>query len=79
MISKLPALLERDNIDQKTLAKATGLSQTTVSKMARGHFSRIDNHTVTSLCVYFKLKTISDLIEIEIEEGDFNCPDAAGE
>lgn len=71
MISKLPKLMQkREGLDQKTLAAATGLSPTTVGKVYRGHFDRLDNHTVTVLCRYFGLKTISDLIEIEWQPED---------
>lgn len=71
VISKLPDLMKgREGLDQKTLAAQTGLSPTTVGKLYRGHFDRIDNHTVTTLCKYFGLKTVSDLIEIEWEKDD---------
>lgn len=66
MICKLAALMEVKGVDQKTVAAKTGLSPTTVGKLYRGHFNRIDNHTVTSLCEFFELTTISDLIEIQI-------------
>ena len=70
MICKLKALMDAQEVDQKTVAKKTGLSPTTVGKLYRGHFNRIDNHTVMSLCKFFQLKTISELIEIQWEEGD---------
>lgn len=57
-------------LDQKTLAAQTGLSPTTVGKIYRGQFNRIDNHTVTTLCLYFGLKSIADLIEIKWEKND---------
>jgi putative transcriptional regulator len=68
MISKLPELMNSKGVDQKTLAAETGLSPTTVGKIYRNRFDRIDNHTVTTLCVYFGLNTISDLIEIKYAE-----------
>lgn len=70
MISKLAKLMDEKGIDQKTLSAETGLSPTTVGKIYRAQFNRIDNHTVHSLCRYFGLKTISDLIEIEWEAND---------
>lgn len=70
MISKLPKLMASRGLDQKTLAAETGLSPTTVGKIYRNQFNRIDNHTVTTLCMYFGLKTISDLIEIQWERDD---------
>ena len=70
MISKLPKLMESKGIDQKTLAYQTGLSPTTVGKVYRGQFNQIDKHTFTTLCLYFGLKTISDLIDIQWEKDD---------
>lgn len=70
MISKLPGLLQAAQIDQKTLATQTGLSPTTIGKIFRGHFDRIDNHTIKVLAKYFELRSISQLIEIEWEDGD---------
>jgi DNA-binding Xre family transcriptional regulator len=70
VISKLPELMAARGLDQKTLAAKTGLSPTTVGRLYRGHFDRIDNHTVKTLCGYFGLKTISALIEIEWEDTD---------
>ena len=64
MKCKLASLMEREKINQTQLAVATGLSPTTVSKLARNHFDRIDNHTVTILCQYFGLSRIDDLIEL---------------
>ncbi len=59
--------MEIQGLDQKTLAAETGLSPTTVGKVYRGQFNRIDNHTVKTLCLYFGLKTISELIDIDHE------------
>ena len=70
MISKLAELMVSEGLDQKTLAAKTGLSPTTVGKIYRSQFNRIDNHTVTTLCLYFGLKSISDLIEIQWEKDD---------
>lgn len=71
MISKLPELMKQvKDLNQKTLAAQVGLSPTTVGKLYRGHFDRIDNHTVKALCKYFGLKSINELIEIEWEEDD---------
>ena len=70
MICKLPQLMEQEGIDQKTLAAKTGLSPTTVGRLYRGHFDRIDNNTVTTLCKYFDLRSISELIEIKWEKDD---------
>lgn len=62
--------MERKGLDQKTLAAQTGLSPTTVGKVYHGQFNRIDNHTVKTLCLYFGLKTISDLIDIQWDQDE---------
>jgi len=62
--------MDSKGLDQKVLAVETGLSPTTVGKIYRGQFSRVDNNTIMVLCLYFELKTISDLIEIEWEQDD---------
>jgi DNA-binding Xre family transcriptional regulator len=70
MKSKLPALMSNKGVDQKTVAAATGLSPTTVGKIYRSHFDRIDNHTVTQLCKYFDIKNLDQLLEIVWEDDD---------
>jgi DNA-binding Xre family transcriptional regulator len=69
--SRLPALMEKRGVDQKTVAAATGLSATTVGKLYRSHFDRIDNHTVMTLCKYFQIKKLDDLIELVWEAEDY--------
>jgi DNA-binding Xre family transcriptional regulator len=66
--SKLPELMEREGVDQKTLAAETGLSPTTVGKLYRGHFNRIDTHTVIALCQRFNLTKLDDLIELVLDD-----------
>jgi putative transcriptional regulator len=66
--TKLPQLMEERQINQKTLAAQTGLSPTTVGKMYRGHFDRIDNHTIIKLCKFFGLTKLDDLIELVLED-----------
>jgi putative transcriptional regulator len=68
--SKLPDLMKKKGVDQKTVAAATGLSPTTVGKLYRSHFDRIDNHTVTELCKYFGLRKLDDLLELVWEVED---------
>lgn len=68
--SKLPALMEKQGIDQKTLAARTGLSPTTVGKVYNNHFKAIDTHTVGMLMKHFKLKRLDDLFEVAWEEDD---------
>lgn len=68
--SKLPELMRERDLDQKTVALDTGLSPSTVGKIYRSHFDRIDNHTIKTLLLYFGLCKIDDLIEVILEEGD---------
>lgn len=68
--SRLPELMKAKEVDQKTVAAATGLSPTTVGKLYRSHFDRIDNHTIIQLCKYFELSKLDDLLELIWEEGD---------
>ena len=70
MICKLKNLLELHKISQLGLAKQTGLSPVTVGKLARGEFTRIDENTVITLCKFFNLKALTDLIDIQLDESD---------
>jgi DNA-binding Xre family transcriptional regulator len=62
--------MQARGLTQLVLADATGISPTTISKLSRGHFDRIDVKTTTTLCKHFGFKSISDLIEIEWEASD---------
>ena len=56
--------MEEKGVSQKTVAAATGLSPTTVSKFYRNQLDRFDRKTLTALCVYFGCKQLDDLIEL---------------
>lgn len=60
--------MEQRGISQAALALETGLAQGTVGKLCRGHFTAIHTNTLTTLCEYFGLKSISELIEIEDDD-----------
>lgn len=60
--------METQGLDQKSLAAKTGLSPTTVSRLYKNRFDRIDVGTVTTLCGFFGLQSINELIEIEQED-----------
>lgn len=65
IISKLPELMQAKGIrDQKTPTQQTGLSPTTVVKLYRSEFRRIDEKTILTLYNFFDSKSLSDLIEI---------------
>lgn len=62
--------MDAQNVTQLSVAEATGLSPATIGKLYRNQISRFDENTVKALCVYFGLKSISDLLEIEWEPAD---------
>jgi DNA-binding Xre family transcriptional regulator len=70
MICKLRQLMESQEITQTALAEKTGLSPGTIGRLYRSQITRIDQGTVETLCKYFRLKSISDLFEIEWEKSD---------
>jgi DNA-binding Xre family transcriptional regulator len=67
---KLKDLMEKRNISQLALADATGLAPGTIGKLYRNQVTRFDENTVKTLCTYFALQSISDLLEIEWEPSD---------
>lgn len=67
LISKLSELMKQKGVDQKTVAIATGLSPTTVSKLYRNQIDRFDRSTIEALCDYFQLTKVDDLIGLLIE------------
>lgn len=62
--SNLPALMSAKGVDQKTVAAATKLSPTTVSKFYRNQIDRFDRKTVEALCDYFGCTKLDDLIQL---------------
>ncbi len=69
VICKLKDLMEEQGLTQIEVAQATGLSPTTVGKLYRNQFERIDKATLMSLCQFFR-KGIEDIFEVVFEEGD---------
>ena len=63
--SKLANLMEKQGISQLALAEATKLSPGTIGRLHRNQVTRIDVATITALAQYFKLKSISELLELE--------------
>jgi len=68
--SRLPELMKSQGVDQKTLAKETGLNPGTIGKMYRGHFTRIDCRTIEILLKRFGLASLCELIEIDWSVND---------
>ena len=69
VICKLKHLMEEQGLNQTQVADATGLSPTTVGKLYRNQFERIDKDTLMALCKFFR-RGIGDLFEVIFEEGD---------
>jgi transcriptional regulator with XRE-family HTH domain len=67
---KLRDLMDKQNMSQLALSEATGLAPGTIGKLYRNQVTRFDENTVKTLCLYFGLKSISDLLEIEWEPND---------
>lgn len=56
--------MDAKGMNQQDLVRATGLHAATVSKLYRNRFDRIDIATATTICQYFNLKSISELVEL---------------
>lgn len=69
MICKLKRLMEDKDLNQLQVSEATGLSPTTVGKLYRNQFERIDKATLITLCKYFRVG-IEQLFEVVFEEED---------
>ena len=69
VICKLKQLMDEQGLSQTEVASATGLSPTTVGKLYRNQFERIDKDTLMALCKFFRTG-IGGLFEVIFEEGD---------
>lgn len=65
VICKLKDLMDDKGITQLALAEATGLAPSTIGRLYRNQVTRIDTSTVIALSEFFKLGSISELLEIE--------------
>jgi putative transcriptional regulator len=63
VICKLKELCEEQGLSQLAVAQATKISPTTIGKLYRNQFERIDNHTIEVLCQYFQIP-IEKLLEV---------------
>jgi len=70
LVCKLKDLMEEKNISQIRLSQETGLAPGTIGKLYRNQVNRIDENTLKQLCLYFGLKSVAQLIEIEWEPSD---------
>ncbi|ELR97397.1 putative transcriptional regulator [Gloeocapsa sp. PCC 73106] len=62
MYCRLAVLMaEKDpQLSQRQLAEDTKLGVTTINRLFRNDFSRVDTHTIETLCLYFRCE-IGDL------------------
>lgn len=68
LICKLRQLCEARGLTQMQLSKDTGLSPSTVGKLYRNTVTRIDENTILTLCKYFNLNGLEELLQIEKEK-----------
>ena len=61
------ALEERRDISLRTVAKETGLALGTVQRVNSGHIDKVYLSTLETLCRYFGVQSISELIEYVAE------------
>lgn len=59
---------EGKNISQREVAEVTGLSKTTVDRIARNETSRYDEHVLLAICNYFDC-SVGELLIIQEEVG----------
>ncbi len=62
IIIKLDDLLWQHKLTSKSLAKATGLGTSTISKLRNGKNQNISLKTLNELCKYFKC-SVNEIIE----------------
>lgn len=65
VVCKLKILMDEREITQLAVAESTGLAPSTIGRLYRNQITRIDCQTVTALCEFFNLSSISQLIEIQ--------------
>lgn len=70
LVCKLSKLMASKRVAIATVADQTGLNVNTISRLYHNYFDRVDGKTIESLCRYFNLKSIDDLLEIDTEAGD---------
>lgn len=66
VICKLKNLMDTQEINQLELASKTGLAPSTIGRLYRNQVTRIDTATLIALAKFFKLTTVSQLIDFEV-------------
>lgn len=67
MVCKLKDLMEKRGLTQKSVYEATGLPPTTIRNLYRNEWQRVDKDTVSALAVFFEIKNLTDLFDLEVE------------
>lgn len=67
VVSKLPQLLKDRNLSLTAVAARSGLSHQTIGKIYRNHFDRLDVATIESLCRCLGLRSINELLEVDLD------------
>jgi transcriptional regulator with XRE-family HTH domain len=57
--------MESKSLTQLALSEATGLAPSTIGRLYRNQLTRIDTSTIITLSTFFRLQSISELIEID--------------
>ncbi len=60
--------MDSKNISQLELAEKTGLAPSTVGRLYRNQVSRIDTSTLLAIGKFFELKSVSQIIEFELDD-----------
>jgi putative transcriptional regulator len=59
---------EKRDLVLKTIAEETGLSYGAIQRISSGNMERIYLSTLDTLCKYFNVSSVSDLIEYESQD-----------
>jgi DNA-binding Xre family transcriptional regulator len=71
LLRRQKAFSERRDLSLRKVAEESGLALGTIQRMNNGDISKVHVTTLNALCRYFKLKSVSDLIEYQ-EESDLS-------
>jgi putative transcriptional regulator len=65
VVCKLNSIIKTKGISQIKLAEETGIAKTSINRLCQNKFTRVDNNTLEVLGDYFKLASLSELLEYE--------------
>ncbi|MBD2409495.1 transcriptional regulator [Nostoc calcicola FACHB-389] len=65
VVCKLNSIIKTKGISQIRLSEETGIAKTSINRLCQNKFTRVDNHTLEVLGDYFKLASLSELLEYE--------------